>query len=288
MSFYFTQLLAASGVRVAGKLPPPPLKAGALAPPPDPVEISGETFVGSSIAPAPPPVPPAREVSVERIIVEPSSVKGAESLRTERHESPEPPQSGPPQETVHIEMVGRSEAAQPSTREATPTAPSRAHETHAPDPQPAGRKDASEITPRKIFDAVINWIAAGETRPRNVIAPAEAASSPAVQKSVLASPPAPAPPIPERVIMKSDAIPVPAPDRVVEIGDALTRGLPENFHKPDATPPSITIGAIHLRIDPPPTPSKPARPTTPVRSRPPPPSLSAGWLKLRRHYVLPH
>ena len=135
----------------------------------------------------------------------------------------------------------------------------------------------------------MKWVAAGESPKPQAKAPPAMPIVPA--REPRASPSTPKPSVfeihpPARAITKTEAAPAIAFDPV--IAEPRTAPVTNAARAPADAPPSITIGAIHLRVE---APAPPA-PAAPRPSAPPipatPPNKSDGWLKLRRYGVLPY
>jgi hypothetical protein len=305
MSFYFSQLLAASGVRVSEKPTPAPLQPAALLESPEIVEITGEEPVESFATAFPPPTVGSQPVA--HVIAEPSPMRETTSIPVSL---PKPDPSAPGRvsvETAHIEglsppaaqfeTLSALTAQQPPSHPPATLAPSPGHgasQGPGPLPQPPEEGDhpPPQATAEEIFGAVMNWIAAGKTQPRDAGAVSPLPPSASVQQDPPVSPPPELQPVveqsvPERSIVEVQAVATSASVPAAETGPALAASGPGAALMSGNALPSITIGTIHLRVEAPPVPSPAPHPAIPAGTKAPP-SPSASRLKLRRHYVLPH
>jgi hypothetical protein len=269
MSSYFSQLLATSGVRIADQPAPAPIESAMAPAAPNIVELSQETYVEYAPA-APPPLAPNERV--EPIMIE----------------QPVPaPQSPTTQETARAESVASTGVSSPESPEEETTVTISVPQASAlPTPPQLPQRAAS---PEEIIGSVMKWVAAGESSQPEAKAPPAIPIVPA--REPRASPPRTTTSVfelqpPARPIMKTEVAPAIAFDPV--IAEPKTAPVANSPRAPADPPPSITIGAIHLRVEAP-APPAPAAPRPSAPPIPPaPPNKSDGWLKLRRYGVLPY
>jgi len=314
VSFYFSQLLATTGVRVGPpalqpQTPAPSRRDSAAAP--EIVDVVDEVdTTGSAQAISPPPAAISTTI-IEKVAPSPSPHDVLPASRP-----PSPLESPAPQsvtEKFPPEHTGESpnQPARPSVEpHAEIEPPSR--ETHAvpvdlvrqqeqqPSSDRAQERETASRTHDEMLDALMKWIAAAE-KPRDATGPAAPSPEPPRVSMAEGRPTPPArPPAASakapasRMIGQEVSITEARPSNKQrrEPLDVPSRAVRPSEEQTRAQLPSVSIGAIHLRIEAPAAPAPPppsalAR-SSPAPARPAPSSRSAGLLKLRRHYLLPH
>ncbi len=321
MNFYFSQLLAMTGVKVGSPTAQP--QATAL------------TLPGASATPAPEPAPEIVEVIevdeskeavpasaiqppsgiISTTIIEevspprPSQVTPSALDPLFPQESPAPGSAAekqfPPGHTGGTQFPKPRTLIEPRTETEPPSRALRAASIEvAPEQQSAGDaaqgEEAVKFTREEVLGVVMKWIASVET-PRDAVGavgqPMEAAhvsieeKCPATQPGPTAAGPSAPPSRAIELESTTAEARLPGPQRYDPL-DVPSRSVRSSADDMQAHFPSVSIGAIHLRIEAPVAPAAappPARATpSPTPARPRASTHSAGLLKLRRHYLLPH
>ena len=318
MSAYFQRLIAQSGLHIRQSPLEPPsvvdlsvqLEVPSVEPLPSvelievheerlsetlpaPGQAATHTTTASSAASAPPrdsyptpsPIPPAiRET--RRLSDSPAIREAATSI----------------EETVMLASTRQSPTPTPSVAIHPAQATSFAPDTRAT----RSARPPPEALPADVMQAVMNWIAAGETPPPNKaessppvsVSPAALSSSEVKSISPSATPPsrsqAPVE-ITERVMRtleeRLESPPPPEPEAVSAAPEAApdTDERAPSMRPPADAPVRVSIGSIHLRVEAPAPEPAPARTVHPPGPARPVSSFRAnGFSKLRRHYILPH
>lgn len=223
----------------------------------------------------------------------PPAASGFDSgLEVSDAETPVPPAVRPqatPRATAPRDESPRSPVADNLTPAPPPGSPER-FSSSLDEPNPSG--DVASVSREEVLGAVMSWISAGQAMPdsirRTVTAPAPTSDADHDADPASAQRLSPADRSASDMTTREKSPPLPAgPPSIHEPAETRQPAAPNSVES-DARPPSISIGAIHVRVEAPPPAVGPARPTPPAERTPVLATLSASALKLRRYYVLPH